>query len=588
MTTRRDLFKFAGGSAMGLLLTPAPWRLITDTALWSENRPGIPRPARGEIRAKFTHCGLCAAGCAVRARCVGEQPVSLAGVEGGLCPFGVTGHHLPYHPERLRHGNRQEAAAAVARAIANSAPDRRVAVLDLQPGRTASWTCRRALAALKNGVYLAPESPACAVNLAAAGTVLSLGAPLLDGWGSPDRVFRARSGFRLIQAEAVESRTAALADQWLAVQPGTESVLGRAVAGTVGLRQAAEATGLAEAQIAEVARSLRENGPALIVAPEMTSEVLAWNLALGAWGKTVLPRREAPLPKEWSKAAPVTPLAAVEVGSLGALLIDESVPGAPLPWAAIQPKLAADAVVVAFSWSRAGYARHATHVLPAAVYPEALGDLPPALVAPSVGSAAEFRLTVPLVAAPDGMTDPAEFLSAVAGVDAKDALRQRAAAIHAAARGSLRTYADGKTSAVKDLKFDDFWKALNAGGSWMGEVENSGKSPHLATAAPIPDAGDPWPLRLSTTQPAAPALVSPLMTKLWQESGLRLGPHRAALNPRAGFEEGARAVLETPYGRCEIQAALDASVPPGVVLVAETPEIADIRGADGCARLVRI
>ena len=104
MTTRRDILKFAGGSAVGVLFTPAPWRLITDTALWSENWPGIPRPARGEIRAKLTNCGLCPAGCAVRARCVGEQPVALAGAHGGLCPFGLTGHHLPYHPERLQAG----------------------------------------------------------------------------------------------------------------------------------------------------------------------------------------------------------------------------------------------------------------------------------------------------------------------------------------------------------------------------------------------------------------------------------------------------------------------------------------------------
>ena len=184
MTTRRELFKFAGGSAVGLLLTPAPWRLITDTALWSENWPGIPRPARGESAPNSP-----TAGCARRvARCgrgASEQPVALAGVDGGLCPFGVTGHHLPYHPERLRKGNRQEAASsvagAVAAAIAHCPPDQRVAVLDLRPGRTASWTYRRAMAALKRGVYLAPEEPACAVNLAVARTVLERGAPPPDG-----------------------------------------------------------------------------------------------------------------------------------------------------------------------------------------------------------------------------------------------------------------------------------------------------------------------------------------------------------------------------------------------------------------------
>ena len=143
-STRRDIFKFAGGSALGLALTPAPWRLITDTALWSENWPGIPRPERGPVTAKFTNCLLCSAGCGVRARCVNGQPVALAGApadplaRGALCPFGLTGHHLPYHPARVRSGPLQEAAAAVAQAVSNRGSQEKVAVLDLRPGRTAS------------------------------------------------------------------------------------------------------------------------------------------------------------------------------------------------------------------------------------------------------------------------------------------------------------------------------------------------------------------------------------------------------------------------------------------------------------------
>ncbi len=140
--SRRDVFKFAGGAVAGTLFTPAPWRLITDTALWSENWPGVPRPARGEIRAKFTNCALCTGGCAVRARCVGEQPVSLAGVAGGLCPFGLDRPPPALSPRAPEtgadcgsHGRRCQARNF-----------RRHRLLDLNPGRTASWTYRRTMA----------------------------------------------------------------------------------------------------------------------------------------------------------------------------------------------------------------------------------------------------------------------------------------------------------------------------------------------------------------------------------------------------------------------------------------------------------
>src|SRR3954447_5449709 len=114
MTTRRAAVQLIAGSAVGVVFTPAPWRLVRDSALWSENWPGIPRPARGAIGMKTTHCTLCPAGCAVRARCVGEQPVALAGVSGGLCAYGVTGHYLPYYPDRVKQGPVDAARAAVA------------------------------------------------------------------------------------------------------------------------------------------------------------------------------------------------------------------------------------------------------------------------------------------------------------------------------------------------------------------------------------------------------------------------------------------------------------------------------------------
>src|ERR1035437_7782208 len=169
MRNRRDIFKFAGGAVAGAFFTPAPW---------------------GEIRYKVTNCALCPADVAVRARCVGDQPVSLAGVGGGLCPFGLTAHHLPYRPARLMRGPIQEATAAVFQSASHRAPNA-IAVLDLNPGRTVSWTYRRAMASLK-GLYLAPESHPVAYDLSAATTILSIGAPLLYGWGTPANVPPAR------------------------------------------------------------------------------------------------------------------------------------------------------------------------------------------------------------------------------------------------------------------------------------------------------------------------------------------------------------------------------------------------------------
>ena len=568
--TRRNALKFAAGAAVGVLFTPAPWRLITDTALWSENWPGVPRPIRGEPRVKYTHCTLCPAGCGVRARCVGEQPVSLAGAGGGLCAFGVAAHHLPYHPRRVRQGKAKEAAAAVADAIARCAPSERVAVIDLRPGRTASWTYRRALAALPNGTYLAPAQPPYAVNLASARTVLSLGAPLLDGWCSPANAFAARERFHLIQAEPVETRTAALADEWLPIRPGSEEALARALAGTLPLPEAAEKTGLAQRQISELGRELKDNGPALAIAGGMPKWAVALNLAFGAWGTTLLPRAEAPVPAAWNKAAAARDLAGVPDRSIRVLMIDESVPGEPFEWDAIRGKLAEHPVVVAFSSFPEGYARYADFVLPAALYPETADDV----ATPADSPAPVFRVAAPLVPPAPGAVNPVEFVAAAAGFAAGDPLRERADAIHASGRGTLFTYADGRAQAVKDVKPDDFWKALNEGGEWAGDAAAKAPRPDAAAASGEPAVPEsPLPLRLVVAETALAA--SPLASKLYRESGLRLAAGRVALHPSEAracdVEDGTRAWLVTEGGRREVEVTVDEGVRPGVVVVSAPP-----------------
>jgi anaerobic selenocysteine-containing dehydrogenase len=559
---RRDLFKFAGGAVAGALFTPAPWRLITDTALWSENWPGIPHPARGEIRARFTNCALCPAGCAVRARCVGDQPVSLAGARGGLCPFGLTGHHLPYHPARLRQGPVEEATRAVTQLAAQRSAGS-VAVLDLNPGRTVSWTYRRSMAVMK-GLYLAPELPSVAYDLAAAKTVLSIGAPLLDGWGTPANVLAARRKFRLIQAEAVESRTAILADEWIRLAPGTEAAFLQSI-------------------------------PSLPYASEISlvvgdaPEIFEINRRLGAFGKTVFARPEAPVPESWTRAAvPVTGLAGVPDRSIEVLLIDESSAVQYIPWHQIERKLVrGNPLVVTFAATRGGYARHAQYALPTAVYPEVLDD-----IAPAVDSIHPvFRISVPLVTPPAGLANPAEFVGALAGIDASNALRERAGAIHQSAKGILLTYADRKETPVKDLAADAFWKSLNEGAEWKWDRPPGLSTIGVSTSRPaeIVESAD-LPL-IAIGEPNNPALVSPLMTKLYQESNLRLAPNRVALHPgdarAANITNGAHAILQTRIGKCAVEVTVDPSVPPGAVLVGGSSGIQDVCSANARAKVVR-
>jgi hypothetical protein len=360
MTTRRTAVKFIAGSAVGALFTPAPWRLIRDTALWSENWPGIPRPKRGPISSKATVCTLCPAGCAVKARCVGDQPVAIAGASGGLCPLGVTAHHLPYYPQRIKQGPVAEARAAAEKAD----PAKRVAVLDLRPGRTASTLYRKAMKE-RNGLYLAPPQAGASVNLAAAKTVVSVGAPVFEGWLPPAEVFAVRDQFRLVQIEPEFSRTAAMADIWLPAE-----------------------------DVAAAARKL--DGPVLVVDAAMSPGVVSLNKDLGGWGTTVRP------PADFG----ADDLANVPDGAIGLLYIDESNPGEYIPWPELERKLAPNAVTIAFSWSPEGYARHAKFVLPTAVFPEALDDLP------------NGRVTTPLVKPPEGVVDPVEFIAKASLADA--------------------------------------------------------------------------------------------------------------------------------------------------------------------------
>lgn len=263
--SRRDLLLAGTGAAAGIVLSPVPWKALDDLSIWTQRPPTpTPRPA-GPLAFRFTSCTLCPAVCGLKARCFGAQPVGFAGVpghpasDGGLCPLGLTAHHLAKHPlravapERVSGGKRETidraaAAAALAAAISAAAkdPKRSLLVVDGRPGRSLSRTFR-ALAAATNGRYAVPGSPSSAldalaarfdgplslgVDVSKARRVVSFGAPVLTEAGTPGLLARLRAeGRRKPKAERLEvvhvgatrTKSAGLADRFVPIAPGTEA-----------------------------------------------------------------------------------------------------------------------------------------------------------------------------------------------------------------------------------------------------------------------------------------------------------------------------------------------------------------------------
>jgi hypothetical protein len=112
------------------------------------------------------------------------------------------------------------------------------------------------------------------------------------------------------------------------------------------------------------------------------------------------------------------------------------------------------------------------------------------------------------------VVSPVEFAGKVAEIDLSNALRERTLAIHAAGRGTLVSYADSRSAPVKNVKAEAFWKALNEGGCWIDEAgEFSAAELRASTPAVV---ALTWEMR------AARGPMPPLVSKLYQESNLRV------------------------------------------------------------------
>ena len=640
--TRRGLLKFAGGLAAGAIASPLPWTLLDDLAIWTQNRDAIPRLPRGPVTTRFTICSLCPAACGVRLRCVGGRPFAVLGApahptsRGRLCPFGFAAHQLPWHPSRLarpvcraadgteRAASAAEAAAAIATAT-REAPGA-LAIVDARPGRAISAHYRRLTAAL-GGRYLraVPAEEAVPAALARMSTppcdppgwdlertrlVLSFGAPVLESWGGPGRILARRAegdgggDLKIIQIESRPSRTALLADLWVAPRPGTEITAAFGVAHLLARGgcdddfgalvapftpgRVAAITGIPAEVLESVAREFAGTNAAiavigddLLAGPEgiaAATLVAALNMMIGSVGVAggLLPR--------WrlsgagvddaaghdgafddAGAAADGGLGGVEslpAGSLHALILDGE-PGPALA-AAIERALAPGAVVVSLSPYRVGLATAAQFIVPQPAWLETIEDMP----TPPGSARALYGVTARLLEPPAGAVDPAAFVAAAAratGLGGAWAATTEVLvvawvrALAASGRGRVVLLADG--SAAAPATGDGLMAQLLEGAVWEDDPAPAVAPPsrsiprpqlealgRLAQTALEPAGGSEviaasFPLVLVPYRdPMIQGRVLPtLASKLYRETDLRPAAGCALANPATAAAAGLRA-----------------------------------------------
>ncbi|HDL90019.1 MAG TPA: molybdopterin oxidoreductase, partial [Thermodesulforhabdus norvegica] len=88
---RRAFIGFVAGAVGGTLLSPLPWKLADDIAIWTQNWSWRPSPERGHRAAKKTICTLCGGGCPIEVDFIdGKRAIYARGGDWGICSLGAS------------------------------------------------------------------------------------------------------------------------------------------------------------------------------------------------------------------------------------------------------------------------------------------------------------------------------------------------------------------------------------------------------------------------------------------------------------------------------------------------------------------
>ncbi len=263
---RRSFLGLGLGAAAGIAVSPVAIKLTDDSSIWTQNWPWTPVPQDGEITYENSACSLCPGSCGLSVRRIKGRPVKIEGIDGhpvnngGACLHGIAGLQYLYDPSRVKTPMKKVDGKfkAISWDEAISLVSEKLSDLRRE-GKSSSLACitgggagsvnalfKRFMDAYgSSNAYSMPSlegnlaltaatlhgaERTLGFDLANSDFILSFGAGIIEGWGSPVACFQANASrkerhAKLFQIEPRLSNTAAMADKWIPIKPGTEADL---------------------------------------------------------------------------------------------------------------------------------------------------------------------------------------------------------------------------------------------------------------------------------------------------------------------------------------------------------------------------
>ncbi len=407
--------KFVAGSTVGIMATPLPWQLTDDVSIWTQNWPWIPRNEDGPSEFIPTVSKLCPSSVGMKVRTVAGRPVRAIGDPahplslGGISAIAAAEVQMLYSPSRLKRPLRRTSDGAYVAITWGEAQAMLEEQLSAVQGSAEKLACLSGdengtinellsgllAAAGSSNFFLMPgeAQPAShawelmggqgqpGFDFETSDHVLAIGANVLESWGPAIRNRRLfaekrphgeEPGVRYVYAGAVQNNTAAGADQWVPIKPGTEAVFamgiahllinGGAIANMVDFGQfkalaagftpakVAKLTGLSPAKLQSVADQLSAASRPLVVTGSEFGQGagvavalagFAVNMLLGAKNITALPIADTVVPSAMSRSQMIKQdfvayLSRINAGKVAVpqvMLIHEANPAYALPQA---------------------------------------------------------------------------------------------------------------------------------------------------------------------------------------------------------------------------------------------------------------